>query len=44
MKEVEVFKKDDFRKWLEKNHSKENKVSVIVHKKHTEKNLLLTEN
>jgi len=37
MKEVEVFKKEDFRKWLIKNHDKEDKVSIIVHKKHTGK-------
>jgi uncharacterized protein YdeI (YjbR/CyaY-like superfamily) len=37
MKEIIVFKKEDFRKWLAKNHEKESKVSVILHKKHTGK-------
>ncbi|MEK7060942.1 MAG: YdeI/OmpD-associated family protein [Patescibacteria group bacterium] len=27
--------RNDFRKWLEKNHSKEKKVAVIINKKHT---------
>jgi uncharacterized protein YdeI (YjbR/CyaY-like superfamily) len=35
MKEVRVSNKEDFRKWLGKNHDKESKVSVILHKKHT---------
>jgi uncharacterized protein YdeI (YjbR/CyaY-like superfamily) len=34
---ITVFKKEDFRKWLSKNHDNESKVSVIVHKKHTGK-------
>ncbi len=34
---IEVFSKDDFRKWLEKNHDKENKISLVIHKKHTGK-------
>ena len=34
---LDIFKKEDFRKWLEKNHNKENKVSLILHKKHTGK-------
>ncbi len=37
MKTVTVFKREGFRKWLMKNHDKENKVSVIVYKKHTGK-------
>ena len=37
MKQVTVSTRNDFRKWLMKNHDKENKVSVIVHKKHTGK-------
>jgi len=37
MIEIIVFKKEDFRKWLAKNHDNESKVSVIVHKKHTGK-------
>lgn len=28
----------DWRKWLEKNHSKENQIAVIRYKKHTKKN------
>jgi uncharacterized protein YdeI (YjbR/CyaY-like superfamily) len=35
--EVIVFKLSDFTKWLEKNHIKESKVSVIRYKKHTGK-------
>ena len=37
MKTITVFNRDDFRKWLVRNHDKENKVSVIVYKKHTGK-------
>ncbi|MBT4135489.1 hypothetical protein HOD75_03610 [archaeon] len=37
MVEIIVFKKEDFRKWLVKNHDNENKVSVIIYKKHTGK-------
>ena len=37
MVEIIVFKKEDFRKWLAKNHDKESKVSIILHKKHTGK-------
>ncbi|MEZ4156471.1 MAG: YdeI/OmpD-associated family protein [Candidatus Paceibacterota bacterium] len=37
MKEFEVFSAEDFRKWLEKNHDKEEKVALIIHKKHTGK-------
>jgi uncharacterized protein YdeI (YjbR/CyaY-like superfamily) len=37
IKEVTAFKAEDFRKWLEKNHKKETKVRVILHKKHTGK-------
>ena len=36
-KKVDVFSKEDFRRWLTKNHDKENKVSLILHKKHTGK-------
>ena len=32
-----AYKKEDFRKWLVKNHKKEHKVGVIVHKRHTGK-------
>jgi uncharacterized protein YdeI (YjbR/CyaY-like superfamily) len=34
---INVFEREDFRKWLEKNHEKENKVLIILHKKHTGK-------
>jgi uncharacterized protein YdeI (YjbR/CyaY-like superfamily) len=37
MKTVNVFSRNDFRKWLEKNHEKESRVSVILYKKHTGK-------
>lgn len=37
MKETLILKKEDFRKWLTKNHKKETKVSVILYKKHTGK-------
>lgn len=37
MKTIEIFTKKEFRKWLEKNHKKESKVSVIIHRKHTSK-------
>ncbi|MCA9487477.1 MAG: YdeI/OmpD-associated family protein [Nanoarchaeota archaeon] len=35
---IEVYESKDFRKWLKKNHIKENHVLVIIHKKHTGKN------
>jgi uncharacterized protein YdeI (YjbR/CyaY-like superfamily) len=35
MKTITRFTRNDFRKWLVKNHNKENKVSVILYKKHT---------
>ena len=34
---IDVFSKEDFRKWLSKNHDKENKVALVLHKKHTGK-------
>ena len=37
IKFIEVYTKDDFRKWLQKNHNKETKVGLIIHKKHTGK-------
>ena len=37
MPTVKVYKKEDFRKWLNKNHKKEHKVAVILHKRHTGK-------
>lgn len=36
-KSVICFTRNDFRKWLEKNHLKEKKVAVLLHKKHTGK-------
>jgi uncharacterized protein YdeI (YjbR/CyaY-like superfamily) len=37
METLEIYSKDDFRKWLERNHDKETKVGLILHKKHTGK-------
>ncbi len=37
MKSITVFKRQDFRDWLMKNHDSEKKVSVILYKKHTGK-------
>ena len=37
VKSLKVYEARDFRKWLEKNNSKEKKVELIVHKKHTGK-------
>ena len=37
MKTIDVYTKEGFRRWLEKNHEKEAKVAVILHKKHTAK-------
>jgi uncharacterized protein YdeI (YjbR/CyaY-like superfamily) len=37
---IEVFNEGDFSKWLEKNHDKEIRVGVIIHKKHTGKSTL----
>lgn len=34
---IDIRTKDKWREWLEKNHLKENKVEVVVHKKHTGK-------
>lgn len=34
---IEVYDRKDFRKWLEKNHEKEKKVALVIHKKHTGK-------
>ncbi len=34
---IYIFDKEDFRKWLSKNHDKENKIGLILHKKHTGK-------
>jgi len=37
MKTITAFTRNNFRNWLEKNHDKESKVSVILYKKHTGK-------
>lgn len=37
MKTVTAFNRNDFRKWLMKNHNEENKVAVILYKKQTGK-------
>ena len=34
---IDIFSKEDFRKWLSKNHDKEKKIGLIIHKKHTGK-------
>ena len=34
---VHIFSKEDFRKWLGKNHNKEKIVELVIHKKHTGK-------
>ncbi len=33
--EIVVYKKEDFRRWLDKNHLRKNKVALILHKRHT---------
>jgi len=38
IKTIEVRKIEDFHNWLKKNHEKESRVSIIIHKKHTGKN------
>ena len=35
IKQIEVFKPADFRRWLVRYHVKEHKVALILHKKHT---------
>ena len=37
VKEIIAFKKEDFRKWLEKNYNKEKRISVVLYKRHTGK-------
>ncbi len=37
MKAITAFKRNDFRKWLMKNHDKESKIAIKLHKKHTGK-------
>ena len=34
---ITVYTRNDFRNWLKKNHKKESKVAVVVHKRHTGK-------
>ena len=34
---ITIYKKEDFRKWLQKYHNKESKVAVVLHKRHTGK-------
>jgi len=36
-KKITIFTRKDFRGWLKKNNDKENRVAVILHKKHTGK-------
>jgi uncharacterized protein YdeI (YjbR/CyaY-like superfamily) len=37
MKTITAFNRDDFRKWLVRHHDREDKVYVVVYKKHTGK-------
>ncbi|MDE2071563.1 MAG: YdeI/OmpD-associated family protein [Patescibacteria group bacterium] len=37
VKRITVFTPAEFRRWLKKHHTKEHKVAVVVHKKHTGK-------
>ena len=34
---IDVFSAGDFRRWLEKNHDKEKRIGLVLHKKHTGK-------
>src|SRR3989344_5714710 len=34
---IEIFEKEDFSNWLAKNHTKERKIGLVIHKKHTGK-------
>jgi len=34
---IEIYMKGDFQRWLKKNHKKESKVALILHKRHTGK-------
>lgn len=34
---IQIFDKKEFRNWLDKNHDKETKIGLILHKKHTGK-------
>ena len=35
--QITIFSAKDFRRWLAKNHKKENKIAVVLHKRHTGK-------
>ena len=37
VKLIKVFSVNDFRKWLERNHDKVDKIGLVLHKKHTGK-------
>jgi len=37
VQQITIFRAIEFRRWLVKSHKKENKVAVVVHKKHTGK-------
>ncbi len=37
IKTITAFHRDDFRNWLQKNHNKETKVCIVLHKRHTGK-------
>ncbi|MEK6840841.1 MAG: YdeI/OmpD-associated family protein [Nanoarchaeota archaeon] len=37
IKRIYVFRKEDFKKWLQKNHDKEKIVELVIHKRHTGK-------
>ena len=37
MDSIVIYKREEFRKWLDKNHKKESRVAVILYKKHTGK-------
>jgi len=37
MQQITIFRAVEFRRWLAKNHKKEHKLAVVVHKKHTGK-------
>ena len=37
IKQVDIKDRQDFRNWLQKNHDKETKIQIIIHKKHTGK-------
>ena len=37
IKNITAFDRDDFRRWLVKNHNKETRVAIILYKRHTNK-------